>query len=126
MAHRSRLGTLVIDCEGGNLAEAMRFWSGALGSEFHPDPDNARYAVSDTPAGQPHVVLHLVDHPSRVHLDIETDDREAERARLEAAGATLVERHSDGFLVMQAPTGQRFCLVGPQRDDFPGDARQYA
>jgi len=51
-----------------------------------------------------------VDHPSRVHLDIETDDLDAEVARLEALGARRL-----GFVqrwwVLEAPTGQRFCVV---------------
>jgi predicted enzyme related to lactoylglutathione lyase len=125
MSHRSRLGTLVIDCKGEDLAEAMRFWSGALGTEFYPDPDDSRYAVTDRAADEPHLILQKVEHDSRVHLDIETDDKEAERVRLEGLGATLVERHPKGFVIMQAPTGQRFCLVDPQRGDFPGDAREH-
>lgn len=125
MSHRSRLSTLVIDCRGDGLAEAMRFWSGALGTEFRSDPDDPRYAVTDRADDEPHLILQKVDHESRVHLDIETDDKEAERARLEALGATLVERHPKGFLIMQAPTGQRFCLVDPQRGDWPGDAKEH-
>jgi predicted enzyme related to lactoylglutathione lyase len=125
VSHRSRLSTLVIDCQGGDLAEAARFWSGALGTEFYPDPDDDRYAVTDGADDEPHVILQRVEHESRVHLDIETDDKEAERVRLEAVGATLVERHPKGFVIMQAPTGQRFCLVDPQRGGFPGDAREY-
>lgn len=125
MSHRSRLSTLVIDCRGDDLAEAMRFWSGALGTEFRSDPDDPRYAVTDRADDEPHLILQKVDHESRVHLDIETDDKEAERARLEALGATLVERHPKGFLIMQAPTGQRFCLVDPQRGDWPGDAKEH-
>lgn len=125
MSHRSRLSTLVIDCRGDGLAEAMRFWSGALGTEFRSDPDDPRYAVTDRADDEPHLILQKVDHESRVHLDIETDDKEAERARLEALGATLVERHPKGFVIMQAPTGQRFCLVDPQRGDWPGDAKEH-
>ncbi|MBA3325576.1 MAG: VOC family protein [Rhodobacteraceae bacterium] len=124
MTHRSRLGVIVIDCEGDDLTVAMRFWSGALGRAFYPDPEDPRYAASDTPSDEPHLILQKVGHPSRVHLDIETDDREAERARLEALGARLVERHAKGFVIMEAPTGQRFCLVGPQRPDFAVAARE--
>jgi predicted enzyme related to lactoylglutathione lyase len=125
MSHRSRLGTLVIDCKGDDFAEAMRFWSGALGTEFYPDPDDPRYAVTDRAADEQHLILQKVQHDNRVHLDIETDNKEAERMRIEALGATLVERHPKGFVIMQAPTGQRFCLVDPQRGDFPGDAREH-
>jgi predicted enzyme related to lactoylglutathione lyase len=125
VTHRSRLAALVIDCRGDDLAEAMRFWSGALGTDFYPDPDDARYAVTDRAPDEPHLLLQKVEHDSRVHLDIETDDREAERARLEALGARLVERHPKGHIIMQAPTGQRFCLVAPQHADFAETAREH-
>jgi hypothetical protein len=52
-----------------------------------------------------------------VHLDIETDDVDAEVARLEKLGARRIEKvHT--WMVMEAPTGQRFCVVRPQRDEF--------
>lgn len=125
MAHRSRLAAIVIDCQGEALTDALRFWSGALGRDGRIAPDDPRYAELDVPRDHPKVLLQQVDHPSRVHLDIETDDLEAERERLESLGATLVERHRKGWIVMEAPTGQRFCLVEPQRDDFPGDAKEF-
>ena len=115
----------MIDCQGDDLAEAMRFWSGALGWNVRPVPEDDRYATVEAPADQPKVLLQRVEHPSRVHLDLESDDQEAERARLEGLGATVVERHPKGWIVMQAPTGQRFCIVGPHRPDFPGDAREH-
>ncbi len=58
-----------------------------------------------------------MQHPSRVHLDIETDDIPAEVARLERLGAQRVAAVHD-WVVMQAPTGQRFCVVRAQRADF--------
>jgi hypothetical protein len=45
-----------------------------------------------------------------VHLDIEADDVEAEAQRLEALGAARVAAVHD-WIVMQAPDGQRFCVV---------------
>ena len=117
MTHRSKLGVCVIDCRTDDLGDAVRFWSGLLGVEGEIDPDG-KYAVFE---GQraPRVLLQAVDHEPRVHLDIETDDLEAERARLAALGATEVARIRD-WIVMEAPTGHRFCLVPPQGEDFPG------
>ena len=57
-----------------------------------------------------HIEVQTVSHPSRVHLDIETDDIEAEVRRLEALGARRV-RAVHSWWVMEAPTGQRFCVV---------------
>ncbi|MEL6211225.1 MAG: VOC family protein, partial [Pseudomonadota bacterium] len=41
--------------------------------------------------------------------------------RLEGLGAKRVD-NVKRWIVMEAPTGHRFCLVNPQDDDFPGDA----
>ena len=124
MTHRSRIGVLCIDCRTDDLAEAVAFWSAALGKEGKVDPDG-KYATFDGHDGFPRVLLQAVDHDPRVHLDIETDDQEAERARLEALGAREVARVKQ-WIVMEAPTGHRFCLVDPQGDDFPGEAPEWS
>jgi hypothetical protein len=67
------------------------------------------------------IEVQKVDHESRVHLDIETDDIEAEAGRLEGLGAKPIAKVR-GWLVMEAPTGQRFCLVRPQRAAFEAEA----
>ena len=73
------------------------------------------------PEGQPAIVIQQVDHQSRVHLDIETDDIDAEVARLEALGAKRVAQVKTWW-VMEAPTGQRFCVVRPQNEGFAARA----
>lgn len=123
MTHRSRLGVLVIDCQTEDLGPATEFWAAALGVSGKVD-DDGKYAVLADRKGYPKVLLQSVGHDPRVHLDIETDDREAEAARLEALGATRVGPVKS-WIVMEAPTGHRFCLVGPQGDDFPGDAKEW-
>ena len=71
------------------------------------------------------ILLQKVSHPSRVHLDIETDNIEAEVARLEALGARRLEKINTWW-VMEAPTGHRFCVVRPQRDgEMPDDAAEW-
>lgn len=120
--HRSRLGVVVIDCRTEDLTEATAFWSGVLGVEatLH---DDGKYASFEGLTG-PRVDLQAVDHDPRVHLDFETDDREAEAERLKRLGAREVARIRD-WIVMEAPTGHRFCLIKPQGADFPGDARRW-
>jgi hypothetical protein len=59
-----------------------------------------------------------------VHIDIETDDIPAEVRRLERLGATVVNRPKR-WVVMQAPTGQRFCVVRVQRPGFPKNANRW-
>jgi len=115
MAHKSRLSTFVIDCKGSDLGEAARFWSAALGREAKVQPDgDLRYRELESSPDEPLVLLQAVDHESRIHLDIEADDLEAEAARLEALGAKRIA-FLKRWWVMEAPTGQRFCIVRPQR-----------
>ena len=81
--HKSRLGTIVIDCETQDLDEAARFWSAALGRPAHDlaDPSDANYRELAGPEEEVQVLVQSVSHPSRVHIDIETDDIEAEVRR---------------------------------------------
>ncbi len=120
MAHRSRIGVVVIDCETEDLVPATEFWTAALGVSGRVDADG-KYAVLADGRGYPKILLQAVDHAPRIHLDIETDDREAEAARLEALGARRVGAVKS-WIVMEAPTGHRFCLVPPQTEGFPGTA----
>ncbi len=78
----------------------------------------------ETPPREVHIEVQQVTHPSRVHLDIETDDIEAEVARLERLGARRIATVKQ-WVVMEAPTGQRFCVVRPQRDDFEDCAKRW-
>ena len=117
--HKSRLAAFVIDSRVADLGEAARFWSGALGYAVRPsDPAWAeRYAYLESPGQEPMLLLQKVEHDSRIHLDIETDDIPAEVARLSALGATVV-KELERWTVMEAPIGHRFCVVRPQRGDF--------
>ncbi|WP_324529625.1 VOC family protein [Polaromonas sp.] len=121
--HQSRLATIVIDCQTENLEAAAAFWSKALGgvAEQLPDPENSNYRQLATPPGEVTVLVQSVSHSSRVHIDIETNDIEAEVVRLESLGARRVAQIKRWW-VMEAPTGQRFCVVRPQRSDFEDHA----
>ena len=110
--HRSQLAGFIIDCQTDDLAAAADFWSRALGlpRRASTSPEDAGYALLETKPNGLHVEVQKVDHPSRVHLDIEADDVEAEVRRLEALGAKRLEKVNT-WVVMQSPTGQRFCVV---------------
>ncbi|MFC5526904.1 VOC family protein [Rhodanobacter ginsengisoli] len=118
--HHSRLSTIVIDCDVDDLDAATLFWSQALGKPVaSADQDgDGRYAELRTAADEPIILLQKVEHASRVHLDIETDDLEAETARLEQLGAQRVALVRGRWWVMQAPSGHRFCVIQPQRETF--------
>ncbi len=124
--HKSRLAGFIIDCHTEDLDGAASFWSQALGYGLKPSksPEDSLYRLLDTRPDELHMEVQQVSHPSRVHLDIETDDIEAEVARLERLGAKRVERvHT--WWVMEAPTGQRFCVVRVQRPDFAANANSW-
>ena len=118
--HHSRLCSLVLDCQVDDLAEATRFWSAALGKPVaNPDEDgDGRYARLQTADDELRILLQRVEHGSRVHLDIETDDLEAEVRRLEGLGASRVAYVHERWWVMHAPSGHRFCVVRGQQADF--------
>ncbi|HEY0767699.1 MAG TPA: VOC family protein [Steroidobacteraceae bacterium] len=124
--HKSRLAGFIIDCNTADLDAAARFWSAALGlaAESAANAREALYRTLDMPADQPHLEVQKVDHPSRVHLDIEADDIEAEVRRLEKLGARRVGPVASWY-VMEAPTGQCFCVVRAQRVDFAAKANTW-
>jgi hypothetical protein len=124
--HKSRLSTVVIDCQTEQLDEAADFWAAALGAQPHrlPDPNDSNYRELAVPPEEVKILVQSVTHASRVHLDIETDDVEAEVERLAALGAKRVTR-TKRWWVMEAPTGQRFCVLPPQRPDFEARANRW-
>ena len=121
MAHRSRLGCIVIDCPAEEVKEAAAFWAAALGGEAELDEAGKYAEIHDQ--GELKVLVQAVDHAARVHLDIEADDKEAEVARLEKLGAKVVARIKR-WIVMEAPTGHRFCVVNPQSEVFQRRAKE--
>jgi predicted enzyme related to lactoylglutathione lyase len=127
--HQSRLGAIIIDCKDAeDLQAATQFWSQALGLEVAASQPDPQYVALSVPTGEVAVLLQRVQHESRIHIDIETDDQEAEARRLIALGAKLLATIK-GWHVLEAPSGHRFCLINPNRAGFadaankwPGDA----
>jgi Glyoxalase-like domain len=73
---------------------AAHFWGGALGRTVDPGHPGSRgnYRMLETPPDEPIAQIQRVNHESRVHIDIETDDIPAEVTRLEKLGARVVDR----------------------------------
>lgn len=125
--HRSRFSSVLIDCATQDYEAGIDFWSRALGR--YAVRDDARYATFEDPlGGDGGLLLGLQRVPREeraIHLDIETDDVEAEVARLEALGARVkarVGRH----VVMAAASHHAFCVVPVFRDDFPSGATEWS
>jgi Glyoxalase-like domain len=119
--HSSRLVAFVIDCKTDDVDRAAQFWAAALGRKVAPllPTDTPTYRDLKSSPDEPMVQVQAVGHDSRIHLDIETDDQEAEVKRLEALGAKRVA-FVKRWWVLEAPTGQRFCVVNPQRGKIEG------
>lgn len=122
--HRSRLMSILIDCAEEDFDRGVEFWSGALGKAALLEEGGRYVSIRGRVGGDggPFVVLQRVPAEERaIHLDIESDDVEAEVSRLEKLGATLkarIGRH----VVMSAPSGHAFCVVPQSRTDFEGHA----
>ena len=115
--HKSRLGTVIIDCETDDLGREAEFWGAALGREAEQRDDDGRYIRLKQGADEPVVILQKVEHPSWIHIDIETDDIASEVKRLEGLGASVVEV-MERWTIMEAPSKHRFCIIGPNRSGF--------
>jgi catechol 2,3-dioxygenase-like lactoylglutathione lyase family enzyme len=126
MTHRSKLCGFIIDCRTDDIAAAAGFWGRALGMEIHAlsAEEGEKYVRLVDRNSELHIEVQKVDHPSRVHLDIETDDIEAEVKRLEALGARRVTQVHNWW-VMEAPTGHRFCVVRRSSASFDAQANEW-
>lgn len=122
--HRSRLAGICIDCETDDLEGASKFWSSVLGYPCRSDNRYKNYKTLVSPESEIGIEVQQVTHPSRIHLDIEADDVEAEVKRLESLGAKRLEKIEDWW-VLEAPTGQRFCVVPQQHKFFAETANQW-
>jgi hypothetical protein len=121
MSHRSRVCAVIIDVDSSSYEAAAHFWSGALGRDLNFDPKE-RYTAF---RGEFDYFVQTVE-PGRegVHIDIETDDVEAEAARLEKLGARRRNRVKSWW-VMIAPDGQTFCVVPVQSQTWPQGAVEW-
>ncbi len=119
--HKSRLGTIIVDCQTNDLEQDADFWASALGASVEQRDAEGRYIRLSTRGDDPKVLLQKVEHPSWIHIDIETDNREAEVERLQSLGATVVEV-MERWTVMEAPSKHRFCIIGPIRENFDDQA----
>ena len=123
--HHSRVSTLMIDCLDAHFDEALAFWSEALGLPPGRRPAaGQRYVDLGSIRGPLYIRLQRVKDHAGFHLDIETDDMNAERQRLETAGARTKYKVKRWW-VMEDPSGNPFCLIRPESDAFPRNARAW-
>ena len=124
MAHRILLREVVIDVPTERLAAATTFWTQALDTEARPLKDYTEFVELVDPAARCVVGLQDVGTAeARYHVDIESDDVDAEVARLVRLGAAEVSRHLS-WVVLRDPAGLLLCVVPPDTPDFAQRARE--
>ena len=111
-----KIGSIVIDCN--DFDKMLTFWEEAL--HYVPrEPAKGGWVVLRDPEGRnPNISLNKVSTKrrgrNRLHLDMYTNNREAEVNRLIKIGA---KRHrqryepEDDFIVMEDPDRNLFCVI---------------
>ena len=111
--HRSQVDQVTLDVPPPAYDVEVAFWHGLTGWDL-TDLEETEFERLQPPDEQP--LRWLVqrrddaDGPVRAHLDLATDDHEAEVARHLTLGATEVARH-DGWTVLTDPVGTTYCVT---------------
>jgi hypothetical protein len=126
VAHYSRVSKIVIDVPPDEHDRELAFWGAAAGAEMGRSERYPEYHEADLYGGElGFLVQRLGGGQARVHLDIHTDDLEAEVARLEALGAERVQQVHHWW-VMRDPAGLPFCVIpGPAGSFTDANARRW-
>jgi predicted enzyme related to lactoylglutathione lyase len=116
--HRSRLCHIVVDCN--DLDSAVRFWAAVLQAEEESVAPQSHHVYRQLRLPDSEIRL-LLQHTNdsktskeRMHIDIETDDVDAEVLRIEELGATRWDHQKArgfDFWVLQDPWGNEFCVL---------------
>jgi glyoxalase superfamily protein len=123
--HRARFYGLFIDAPLDHADASVGFWAQALGVQpEHADDDDDYTRLPDAIPGI-ELEVQAVDDTPRYHIDIETDDIEAEAQRLIGLGAEVIRK--PGWYVLRAPGGHILCVVAVQSDPefFEKNSRVY-
>lgn len=113
MAHYSRICKIVVDVPEADHHRTVSFWGAATGESMVQVPGSPEYTSASIRS--PRLLMYVQKLGSentgpRLHIDIHTDDLEAEVARLEGLGAERV-RQVHSWWVMRDPAGLLFCVI---------------
>jgi predicted enzyme related to lactoylglutathione lyase len=118
MSHRSRVAHFVIDVD--DLDHGVAFWSAALDAKEEPlsEARSQVYRKLRLRDSDVRILLQRTadpkTHKERMHLDLESDDVEAEVRRLEQLGATRWDHQQErgyDFWVLRDPWANEFCVL---------------
>lgn len=117
-----RIGSVVVDCN--DLQAMLAFWREALGYRPREEPEEDWVVLSDPGGRNVNVSLQQVPEPrtgkNRLHLDLYTNDPDAEVERLLTIGASRADRvpePDDDFVLLADPEGNLFCVVDTRPRD---------
>ena len=123
MSHYSRLLKIVIDAPPDRHDQELAFWQGALGQEL-PGIYSAEYHGAFLRGHDLMLLMQRLESGTpRVHLDIHTDDLDAEVSRLERLGAERVQK-VHAWWVMRDPAGLLFCVLPTSRGSLNDENAQ--
>ena len=120
----SEIDTITFDAH--DPRRVADFWCEALGYRVSAVHEGWGIEVRHPAAADRLPLLFLIvpegkTVKNRVHLDIRPPATKREEAeRLAAVGATIV-REDDGWIVLQDPEGNEFCVLDGPADDATGD-----
>jgi predicted enzyme related to lactoylglutathione lyase len=116
----SRLKTIALDAR--DPAALAPFWSAVLGWPAGEVEDDGEVALRAPDGTGPYLLLLPVPESktikNRMHLDLDTDDQDAEVDRLLGLGATRVDigQGEQTWVVLADPEGNEFCILRPRAD----------
>jgi hypothetical protein len=122
--HHSRLVQLCIDSPRAAHEAEVAFWRSALGPGRWAESQSREFAgkFHDDDGSPIQLLFQRLDEPEgpvRAHLDLGTDDREAEVARLVELGAEAIAP-GRGWFALRDPLGLLFCVT----DNSPSQTRR--
>ncbi|MGA7922825.1 MAG: VOC family protein [Thermoplasmata archaeon] len=117
VGEKIRVGSIVMN--SNDFQGMLSFWSQAVGyaprTGADPGPEPHRFTVLRDPAGEGPNISIDEGEPERgqLHLDLYSQDHDADVARMLKLGATLYRGRKDGedFTVLADPEGNLFCVV---------------
>ncbi|MFE0801285.1 VOC family protein [Streptomyces sp. NPDC058812] len=101
---------VIIDTPEAEVGQAARFWSAALGVEAQPFAPAPQFTTLHQALPGLVTAVQAVNDAPRIHLDIETDDIEAETTRLIALGAEQSAQWQECH-VLRVPGGHLVCVL---------------
>ncbi|MFJ6597185.1 VOC family protein [Streptomyces violaceusniger] len=113
--HRSRVYAVLIDAPKAEADRATAFWSAALGITAEPFAPEPQFTTLHEALPGLVTAVQAVDDAPRIHLDFETDDVEAETARLLALGAERIAQWQE-CRVLRVPGGHLMCVLPLESD----------